>query len=84
MTVIGDSPTKDLVPARSLGLQAYWASYGERNRHLEKLLQAVTPFQPPEAVSSQAYAARSFPSIASFAELEKIIWLAQPKLPFDS
>ncbi len=85
VTVIGDSPTKDLIPARKLGLKAYWAAYGERNRHLEKLLQAVTPFEPPEAIRSQADVAREleFPELGSFNHLEGVIKLDQPRLPLD-
>jgi hypothetical protein len=81
VTVIGDSPSKDLLPARRLSLPAYWAAYGERNRHLETLLQSVTPFEPPEAVWSQAYAARSFPKLQSFEDLAAIIELPQLRLP---
>ena len=81
ITVVGDSPVNDLEPARRLGLSAYWAAYGERNRHLETVLKSVTPFEPPEAVESQAGAASEFPSIESFEELEEIIPVRQPRLP---
>ena len=81
VTVVGDSPTKDLAPARELGLAAYWAAYGERNRHLETTLQSVTPFEPPEAVECQAEAASSYPALSSFDDLEDIIPVPQPRLP---
>lgn len=85
VTVIGDSPLKDLMPARKLGLKAYWAAYGERNRHMEKLLQAVTPFEPPEAIRSQAGVALEFgfPRLNSFNGLESVIKLDQPRLPLE-
>jgi phosphoglycolate phosphatase len=82
VTVVGDSPLKDLMPARELGLAAYWARYGERQRHLELLLQSVTPFEPPEALRSQADAARSFPTLERFDDLESVISFPQARLPF--
>jgi putative hydrolase of the HAD superfamily len=85
VVVVGDSPRKDLLPARELGLAAYWAAYGERRRDLETSLQSVTPFEPPEAVRSQLDVARTleFPSLSSFGDLESIIKVSQPRLPLD-
>jgi FMN phosphatase YigB (HAD superfamily) len=85
VTVIGDSPLKDLVPARELGLSAYWAAYGERQRHLEATLQAVTPFEPPEALGSQAKEASDFGTLDTFRELLDVIKLdrVQLRLPLD-
>jgi FMN phosphatase YigB (HAD superfamily) len=80
VTVIGDSPTKDLVPAVALGLSAYWAEYGERNRHLEQVLKRVTPFEPPEAIRSQASAAQGYGVLRSFVDLESIIEVRQERL----
>jgi FMN phosphatase YigB (HAD superfamily) len=82
VVVVGDSPLKDLVPARELGISAYWAEYGERNRHLEYLLPRITPFEPPEAIESQAEAARPFPTLKKFDDLELIFDLPQQRLRF--
>ena len=82
VTVVGDSPLKDLQPAREIGIpHLYWAKYGERNRHLEPLLQSVTPFEPPEAVQSQKSAARGFRTLEHFEQLETLISMPQSRLP---
>lgn len=66
VTVIGDSPARDLVPAAALGMQAVWARYGRRNPAAEILLQQIVPFKLPEIAVLQDAAASGFPAVDSF------------------
>jgi FMN phosphatase YigB (HAD superfamily) len=73
VTVIGDSPRRDLAPAASLGMTAVWARYGERHPEREDLLQQVVPTRLPEIDASQASAASAFPAVDRFEELLKYL-----------
>lgn len=66
VTVIGDSPSRDLAPAAGLGMQAIWARYGRRNPASEVLLQQVVPFRLPEIIVAQDADASPYPAVDSF------------------
>lgn len=69
VTVIGDSPARDLEPAAALGMQPVWARYGRRNPAREVLLQQVVPFKLPEIKTPQDTAAADFPAVDRFDQL---------------
>jgi phosphoglycolate phosphatase len=69
VTVIGDSPTRDLQPAAALGMRAVWARYGRRHPAREVMLQQVVPFRLPEITSRQDAAAAPFLAIDRFDQL---------------
>jgi len=80
---VGDSPQRDLAPARALGIRAVWARYGSRNADREPLLQSVVPFEPPEARHRQDGAAADFEAVDSFAELVDLLGLRQLRFPLE-
>jgi FMN phosphatase YigB (HAD superfamily) len=69
VTVIGDSPARDLEPAAALGMQPVWARYGRRSPSKEILLQQVVPFKLPEIKTPQDAAAVDFPAVDRFDQL---------------
>lgn len=69
VTVIGDSPTRDLAPAASIGMQAIWARYGRRSPASEILLQQIVPYKLPEITAAQDVVAAPFPAVDSFEGL---------------
>lgn len=73
VTVIGDSPARDLAPADAVGMRAIWARYGRRNPSAEVMLQQIVPFRLPEITVAQDTEAQSFPAVDSFDEILKFL-----------
>lgn len=73
VTVVGDSPARDLDPAAALGMRAVWARYGRRDPAREPLLQQVVPFRLPEITRRQDDAASPYLAIDRFDELLAVL-----------
>lgn len=73
VTVIGDSPARDLAPAAALGMRPVWARYGRRVPEREVLLQQVVPFRLPEITTRQDAAAAEYEAVDRFDELLELL-----------
>jgi phosphoglycolate phosphatase len=68
IAVIGDSVSRDLLPALELGLTGIWARYGRRDHTKEGLLKSLVPDVLPEARPTQD-APSTVPTVDRFQEV---------------
>ncbi|MDP9167217.1 MAG: HAD family hydrolase [Actinomycetota bacterium] len=73
VTVIGDSPARDLAPAAALGMRPVWARYGRRTPEREILLQQIVPFRLPEITAKQDDAAAAYEAVDRFDEILELL-----------